>query len=107
MPRRTLTLTEAQRAELRQTRDHDRRPYLREMAGALLKIADGHSPCWVAQHGLLRRRAPDTVYRWLNQYLAGGLAALVHKPRGHRGFSPSASRATPPYGAARAGDARL
>jgi hypothetical protein len=85
---RTLTLSPAQHAELVQTRDRERRPYLREIAGALLKIADGHSPHWVARHGLLKARQPDTLYRWLDKYLAGGLAALVHRPRGRRGFPP-------------------
>lgn len=96
MDQRTLSLTEAQRAELERTRDTDRRPYLREYAAALLQIAEGHSPHAVATGpiGLHKRRAPDTVYRWLNQYQQGGLAALVHRPRGHRGFSPRRGGAT-------------
>jgi winged helix-turn helix protein len=59
MYRRTLVLTDAQRAEA------------------------------VAAHGLLKARHPDTLYDWLNRYQAHGLAGLIHKPRGHRGFSPS------------------
>lgn len=86
---RVLLLTEAQRAELTQARDHDHRAYLRERAAALLKIADGQSVRAVALSGLLRRRAPDTVYLWLNHYQAQGLAGLIQLPRGHRGFSPS------------------
>ena len=54
MARRTLILTEAQRQELLQLRDHDARPYVRERGAALLKIADGHSPHRVARHGLLK-----------------------------------------------------
>jgi transposase len=88
--RRTLTLSSAQHAELVQTRDRDRRPYLRAIAGALLKIAHGHSPHWIARHGLLKPRQPDTLYRWLDKYEQGGLAALVHRPRGKRGFPPDA-----------------
>lgn len=42
--RRTLQLSPEQRAELEATRDRDRRPYLREKAAALLKIADGMAP---------------------------------------------------------------
>ncbi len=38
-----LTLSELQRAELVQTRDHARQLYLRERAAALLKIASGQS----------------------------------------------------------------
>ena len=65
---RTLTLTDAERADLVRERDHDPRPYLRERAAALLKIADGQSAHLVARMGLLKPRTPDTVYRWLDRY---------------------------------------
>jgi transposase len=65
---------------------------MREYAAALLKIADGQSANYVAQHGLNHKRDPDTLYRWLSKYKQGGLSALVHKQRGHRGFSPSRGR---------------
>jgi hypothetical protein len=72
--RRTLQLSPEQRAELEATRDRDKRPYLREKAAALLKIADGMTPHAVALHGLLRCRDPDTVYGWLDDYeLTGAL----------------------------------
>ena len=87
---RTLSLTTDQRADLEQTRDHDRRPYLREIAAALLKVADGQTAHHVARHGLHKPRDPDTVYRWLDVYAAQGLPGLVQRPRGHRGFSPCA-----------------
>lgn len=86
--RRTLDLLPAQREELERTRDHDRRAYLRECCAALLKVADGHSAHHVARHGLHRPRDPDTVYRWLTVYARDGLAGLIHRPRGHRGFPP-------------------
>lgn len=88
--RRYLTLSESQQTELEQVLRRDPRPYMRERASALLQIGAGRSPHWVSQHGLLRRREPDTVIRWLNAYEQGGVAALVHKPRRRRGFSPSA-----------------
>jgi hypothetical protein len=66
--RRTLKLSPEQRAELEHTLSHDPRAYLRERAAALLKIADGRSPHWVAKHGLLKRRKPRTVYTWLTEY---------------------------------------
>lgn len=91
-PRRAVPLTPEQRAELLAVRDHDARPYLREMAAALLKIADGQPAYQVARHGLLRPHHPETVSGWLNRYEAGGIANLIHKPRGHRGFPPSAGR---------------
>jgi Helix-turn-helix domain len=90
MRRRELPLSLEQRSELQRVRDTDRRAYLRECAAALLKIADGASAHWVANYGLHKPRPADTVYRWLDKYLAGGLENLVHRPRGHRGFSPSA-----------------
>ena len=96
---RTLTLTPAERTELVTTRDRDRRPYLRERAAALLKVADGQTAHQVARHGLTKAREPDTLYRWLDAYAARGLAGLVHAPRGHRGFSPCAARRTASAGA--------
>lgn len=88
MHRRTFALTPEQRVELEQTRDRDRRAYLREIAAALLKVADGQAAHAVARQGLHKRRVPDTVYRWLTKYEQQGLLGLVHRPRGHRGFSP-------------------
>ena len=87
MLRRTLTLSPAQRAELLHVRDHDRRPYLRECAAALLKIAEGATAHAVARHGLLKPRDPDTVYRWLTVYQTAGVGGLMHPPR-RQGPSP-------------------
>jgi hypothetical protein len=75
--RRSLTLTETDRQALREHRDHDPRPQARERCAAVLKIADGQSPHEVAQRGLLKARDPDTVYRWLSLYEAGGVASLL------------------------------
>ncbi len=74
--RRTLALTDAQRQDLLQYRDHDPRPYVRERCAALLKIADGLAPHAVARHGLLKPRDPDTVYEWLNWYERFGLHSV-------------------------------
>ena len=92
MHQHTLELSSEQRQELEHTRDRDKRAYMREYAAALLKIADGESANHVAQHLLNHKRDPDTLYRWLSKYKSGGLSALVHKARGHRGFSPSRGR---------------
>ena len=88
--RRTLTLSSIERAELEDLRDHDPRPYIRERCAALLKIADGASPHHVALHGLLKPRDPDSVYGWLERYLAQKLAGLtIRKGRGRKpAFSP-------------------
>ena len=83
--RRTLTLTEAQRRSLTDHRDHDSRPYVRERCAALLKIAEGKSPHWVALHGLLQRRDQDALYNWLNIYEVEGLKGLLaHQHGGDR-----------------------
>jgi len=85
--RRTLDLTEAQREELTQHRDHDPRPWVRERCAALLKIANGMAPHAIARQGLLKPRDPDTVYAWLDLYETHGFWSVEHFPHGgrHRG----------------------
>ena len=92
--RRTLDLTEAQREELTQHRDHDPRPWVRERCAALLKIANGMAPHAIARQGLLKPRDPDTVYAWLDLYETHGFWSVEHFPHGgrHRG-APIARRA--------------
>ena len=80
--RRTLILTEEQQDELERARDRDPRPWVRERGAAILKIATGRSPYWVAKNGLLKERDPDTVYFWLGLYEAGGLAGLLSRQPG-------------------------
>ncbi|HEX6751431.1 MAG TPA: IS630 family transposase [Longimicrobium sp.] len=71
-------------------RDHDKRPYLRERAAALLKIGSGMSAHHVARHGLLKPRDPDSVYQWLNDFIGTGRL----KPRPHvAGLFPPADPA--------------
>jgi hypothetical protein len=88
-----FTLTPAQRAELETLRDHAAKPYLRERAAALLKVAAGLPLTTVAQHGLLQVRAPETVGSWVARYRTGGVPALTVAPgRGRKPvFSPSAA----------------
>ena len=88
----TITLAPEQRHELEQVRDHHEKPYVRERASAVLKIADGMSGRQVALTGLLKPRDPDTVYAWFHAYQAEGLVGLLIKPgRGRKpAFSPSA-----------------
>jgi len=85
--RRELTLTSEQKQELTKLRDQTKHEYVRERCAALLKIAGGQSPHWVALQGLLKPRDPDTVYHWLNIYEAEGLAGL----QGHRQGGPHRS----------------
>jgi hypothetical protein len=77
-----LTLSEEQCQELLRLRDHDPRPYARERAAALLKIAEGQAPHRVARCGLLKPRDPDTVYGWLGRYQEEGVAGLIAHPQG-------------------------
>jgi winged helix-turn helix protein len=79
---RTLTLTQAQEQALTTLRDQTKDEYVRERCAALLKIAAGQSPHWVAQQGLLRPRDPDTVYGWLDIYEAEGIAGLQDHQQG-------------------------
>lgn len=89
-----LALTADQRQELVALRATAAKPYVRERAAALLKIADGCAAAAVARTGLLRPRQPDTVYRWLARYRAEGIAGLTDRPgRGRKpAFSPPAPR---------------
>jgi transposase len=88
----TLVLTSEQRCELERARNHHEKPYVRERATAILKVAAGWSGRRVALNGLLKPRCPDTVYAWIHRYQAEGLEGLKIKPgRGRKpAFSPSA-----------------
>ena len=91
---RQLVLSEQQRHALLRMRDLDPKPYRRERAAALLKVADGTPAAQVARHGLLRRRKPDTLYAWLDRFQEAGIAGLALRPgRGRKpAFSPSLCR---------------
>jgi hypothetical protein len=92
-----LELNEDEQHALEQARDHDPRPYVRERAAGLLKIAQGYSAHAVARYGLLKPHHPDTVYRWYHRYREEGLQSLRVKPGSGRkpAFSPSAAPAGP------------
>jgi hypothetical protein len=94
MPIRHLVLSGEQHHQLTHLRDASPKPYLRERAAALLKIADGIPASQVACRELLRPRQPDTVYRWLNAFVAQGIEGLKVKPGAGRkpAFFPSATR---------------
>jgi len=89
--RRTLSVTAEQHRELTALERHHPKPYVRERAAALLKIAAGAVPAQVAASGVLQPRDPDTIYAWLDRYQAEGVAGLLIRPgRGRRpAFSPS------------------
>jgi len=103
LPKRLhFPLTDEQISELRQTRDHHEKAYMREKAAALLKIALEQLPALqVAEHGLLKRRDDNTVRSWLTRYQQHGLAGLlVGQGRGRKpAFSPSGPSTRRPGGA--------
>ena len=83
-----FTLSNKIRKNLVWHRDHDPRPYVQERASAILKVADGRTPHWVAKHGLIRPRDPDTVYNWLAIFKAEGVQGLeAHQHGGYRGHT--------------------
>lgn len=68
------------RATLADVRDHDKRPYMRERAAAVLKVADGMTIREVARSGLLKPRERHTVSNWVHAFLERGLDGLGIKP---------------------------
>jgi transposase len=89
-----IELTEKQKIELLDVRDHDPKPYMRERAAAILKIASGYSGRDTALNRLNRPHWQDTVYEWVKRYQASGIEGLKIKPgRGRKpSFSPHISR---------------
>ncbi len=89
-----IMLGQGEREELEEIRDSDERAYMRERAAAILKIAEGQSGLQVAEHGLLKRRNADVIYRWVHRYESEGTDGLKIRPgRGRKpAFSPSVQR---------------
>lgn len=87
-----IELSDHQRQELCQARDHHCKPYVRVKAAAILKVASGMSKRAVALHGLLKPITEETVSRWIQIYLTEGIdGLLVKQGRGRKpAFSPSA-----------------
>jgi hypothetical protein len=90
-----VDLSEEQRDELIDVRDHHEKPYMREKAAAVLKVAgllegEGQSARQVALNGLLRERRPNTVRDWVHTYKEEGIDGfLVEEGRGQKpAFSP-------------------
>ena len=77
-----LRLDESEMLTLQEGARHHPHPQARERCAALLKVAQGHAPHWVAKHGLLIERDPDSIYQWLRYYKEGGLAALLSRRHG-------------------------
>ena len=87
---RVFDLNEADRKRLEFLRNRDPLPYVRERAAAISKFIDGMSVREIAEEGLLRRRAPRTIRRWIKNFRADREAGLlIRKGRGRKAtFSP-------------------
>lgn len=95
MPKKLqVELSEEQKRELEQARDHHAKAYVREAAAAILKVAAGKSARQVAINGLLKERDPETVSEWIQRYQAEGINGLkVKAGRGRKAvFFPSETR---------------
>jgi len=88
-----LELTAQEVLDLEEMRDHAAKPYLRERAAAILKIAKGDSGREVALYSLLKPHWQDTIYEWVVRYRAKGIAGLeIKSGRGRKpAFFPSVS----------------
>lgn len=88
--RREVALSKEQKAELEGTRDHHEKPYMRERAAAILKVAGGLAVREVAKNGLYKPRRRETVSAWISRYQQEGLAGLlIQSGRGRKpAFSP-------------------
>jgi hypothetical protein len=84
---RTVVLADGQRQQLERMARSDPKPYRRERAAAILKVAAGQVAYRVARAGLLRPRDPDTVYAWLDRFERDGIAGLTISPG--RGRKPA------------------
>ena len=74
-----IFLTPKQQEELNDILLNDAKPYMRERAGAILKLHAGMSGVEIAASGLLRRRRKNTVYEWIHRYNIEGINGLVIK----------------------------
>jgi len=89
---RRVILTDEEREQLVRILKYDPKPYVRERAAAILKVADGQIATHVALSGLLQPRDPTTVLSWLTCYREASIEGLRVKPgRGRKpAFSPGA-----------------
>lgn len=87
-----INLTNDQKLELLNMRDHDIFPYVRVKAHGILQVADGHLLQEIASFYVLKPRKPETVKKWCERYLQEGREGLlVQAGRGRKpAFSPCA-----------------
>lgn len=93
MPKRLIPqLSDEQKAELESLLKNSPKPYLRERASAILKLADKQTVSDIAEHGLLQKRRRATISAWFHRFEQNGVQGLMIKAgRGRKPvFSPSA-----------------
>ena len=92
MPKRLIPiLSEEEVSQLTETCSCAEKPYLRERASAILKLARSLTTEHIATSGLLRPRARQTVAIWFHRFQSDGIKGLEIKAgRGRQpAFSPS------------------
>jgi transposase len=99
MPRKLIpVLSDEIFQQLTDLAKHSPKPYLRERASAILKLADGQSASQIACAGLLQKRYYETVSDWFHRFQSQGVEGLSIKAgRGRKAaFSPSTGSITSP-----------
>lgn len=94
MPKRLIPILSNEDVQsLIELRDYSTKPYLRERASAILKLANGQTASQIAAAGLLRTRYYETVSTWFHRFQTNGVKGLLIKEgRGRKpAFSPSAN----------------
>jgi hypothetical protein len=92
MPKRLIPqVTNEQKTVLEDLLHHSPKPYLRERASAILKLAQTQTASEIAASGLLRKRHRETVATWFHRFQSEGIKGLeIRAGRGRKpAFSPS------------------
>ena len=92
MPKKLIPiLSDESFEQLNDVSKHSPKPYLRERASAILKLAAGQTVSQVAATGLLQKRYYETVSDWFHRFQNDGIKGLEIKVgRGRKpAFSPS------------------
>lgn len=92
MPKRLIPqISDEQKTELEYWLFHSTKPYLRERASAILKLAQSQTVLDIAAGGLLQKRHRETVANWFHRFQSDGIKGLeIKKGRGRKpAFSPS------------------
>ena len=92
MPKRLIPkLSDDEFKQLTETLHHSPKPYLRERAGAILKLANSETASSITASGLLRKGYPETVSRFIafKQLASNGLEIKAGRGRKPAFSSPT------------------